>query len=269
MWLRCDAAATARVATMKMAVLGFVMRLRGTIPVHASAVMIGGKAVAFADDAWSGKSTTAAAFASLGHPVLSDDLLPIVDVNGAILPYPSHPRITMWPDSARGLFGGGEELPQLTPTYDKRYVDLQHGDRFQPAPVPLEVIYVLSARATDGEAMRIETIPPYNALMSLVGNTYGNYLLDGAMRALEFDLSSRVVNACSGATTHPDRSERNACATRVDDSLDLRRRSRQTKQYEQRGQQAAEAALFDAKTRHIRRHYPPDAKQYASPEKGR
>jgi hypothetical protein len=99
----------------------------------------------------------------------------------------------MWPDSVRALFGATEALPALTPTYDKRYVDLQNGDRFQPTPVPLEVIYVLSARGTDLETMRIETIRPQNALMSLVSNTYGNYLLDSAMRAVEFDLLSRVV----------------------------------------------------------------------------
>lgn len=174
-------------------VLGFIIRLRGIVPLHASAVMVGGRAVAFVGDAWAGKSTTAAAFASLGHAVLSDDLLPIVDVNGAILAYPSHPRLTMWPDSARALFGAAKDLPALTPTYDKRYVDLQNGDRFQPTPVPLEVIYVLGARGADLETMRIETIRPQNALMSLVSNTYGNYLLDGAMRAVEFDLLSRVV----------------------------------------------------------------------------
>ena len=174
-------------------VLGFIMRLRDIVPLHASAVMIGERAVAFVGDAWAGKSTTAAAFASLGHAVLSDDLLPIAHINGAILAYPSHPRLTMWPDSARALFGATEDLPALTPTYDKRYIDLQNGDRFQSTPVPLEVIYVLGARGTDLETMRIETIRPQNALMSLVSNTYGNYLLDSAMRAVEFDLLSRVV----------------------------------------------------------------------------
>lgn len=173
-------------------VLGFVLRLRGVVPLHASAVMIGGRGVAFVGDAWTGKSTTAAAFASLGYPVLSDDLLPIVETNETIVVYPSHPRITMWPDSARALFGGAE-LPQLTPTYDKRYLDLQSGDRFQPAPVPLEVIYVLGARAMDAREMRVESMRPQDALLSLVSNTYGNYLLEPAMRAVEFDLLSRVV----------------------------------------------------------------------------
>ena len=52
---------------------------------------------------------------------------------------------------------------------------------------------ILGARATDRETMRIDTMRPQHALMSLVSNTYGNYLLDGALRAEEFDLLSRVV----------------------------------------------------------------------------
>ena len=172
-------------------VLGFVMRLRGIVPLHASAVMIGESAVAFVGDAWMGKSTTAAAFASLGHAVLSDDLLPIAEWNGTILAYPSHPRLTMWPDAAK-MFGGAEDLPPLTPTYDKRYLALQGGRDFQPAPVPLEVIYVLGARGTDA-TMRIDPMRPQDALMMLVRNTYGNYLLDAAMRAVEFELLGGVV----------------------------------------------------------------------------
>jgi len=174
-------------------VLGFIMRLRGIVPLHASAVMMGEHAVAFVGDAWMGKSTTAAAFASMGHGVLSDDLLPIADSHGAILAYPSHPRLTMWPDAAK-MFGGAEDLPPLTPTYDKRYLALHDAGAgcFQPAPVPLEVIYVLGARATDA-TMRIDTMRPQDALMLLVRNTYGNYLLDATMRAVEFDLLARVV----------------------------------------------------------------------------
>lgn len=172
-------------------VLGFVMRLRGIVPLHASAVMIGESAVAFVGDAWMGKSTTAAAFASLGHAVLSDDLLPIAESNGAILAYPSHPRLTMWPDAAK-MFGGTGDLPQLTPTYDKRYLALHDAGCFQPTPVPLEVIYVLGARAPAAR-MSIDTMRPQDMLMVLVRNTYGNYLLDSAMRAVEFDLLGRVV----------------------------------------------------------------------------
>jgi hypothetical protein len=174
-------------------VLGFVMRLRGVVPLHASAVLIGTTAVAFLGDAWTGKSTTAAAFAGLGHHVLADDLLPIEETAGTILAYPSHPRLTIWPDSARALFGVAEELPSLTPSYEKRYLDLESGNLFQHTPVPLEVIYVLGDRRDAQKPLHIESMRPRDALMSLVCNSYGNYLLDASMRALEFDTLSRVV----------------------------------------------------------------------------
>jgi hypothetical protein len=173
-------------------VLGLVMRLRGIVPLHASAVMIGNRAVAFAGDAWTGKSTTAAAFAALGYPVLSDDLLPVVETAETILACPSHPRLTLWPDSARALFAS-DELPSLTPTYDKRYLDLEAGNRFHHTPVQLEVIYLLGDRTGTVQPVHIEPMRPQAALMALVGHTYGNYLLDGPMRAREFEMLGRVV----------------------------------------------------------------------------
>jgi hypothetical protein len=174
-------------------VLGFLIRLRGMVPLHASAVVVDDRAAAFVGDAWAGKSTTAAACAALGHAVLSDDLLPVVETAGTIVAYPSHPRLTMWPDSVRALFGQSRELPSLTPTYDKRYLDLEAGDRFQPTPVPLEVIYVLGDRATACRRLRVEPVHPRAALMALVKHTYGNYLLDAPMRAREFGVLSRVA----------------------------------------------------------------------------
>jgi hypothetical protein len=174
-------------------VLGFVMRLRGIVPLHASAVMIGSGATVFVGEAGAGKSTTAGAFAALGYGVLSDDLLPLVETQGRILAHPSYPRLTMWPDSVRALFGSSDELPALTPTYDKRYLDLQSGHRFRDAPLPLQVIYVLGDRTRTSPGLTVRPLRPQAALMALVSNTYGNYLLDETMRATEFDVLSRVA----------------------------------------------------------------------------
>ena len=55
-------------------VMGFVLRLRGQIPLHASAVDIGGSAILLMGPPGAGKSTTAACFAQLGNPLLSDDI---------------------------------------------------------------------------------------------------------------------------------------------------------------------------------------------------
>ncbi len=174
-------------------VLGFVMRLRGIVPLHASAVTIGSGAVVFTGEAGAGKSTIAGAFAALGYRVLSDDLLPLVEKDGLILAHPSYPRLTMWPDSAAALFGSLDELPSLTPTYDKRYLDLQSGHNFQDVPLTMDVIFVLAGRERALTGVTVQSLRPQAALMSLVVNTYGNYLLDETMRAREFDLLSRIV----------------------------------------------------------------------------
>ena len=174
-------------------VLGFVMRLRGIVPFHASAVMIGSGAVAFVGEAGAGKSTTAGAFAALGYRVLSDDLLPLVEKDGRALAHPSYPRLTVWPDSAAALFGSEDKLPALTPTYDKRYLDLQSGQQFQDSPLPLNAIYVLGSRERALTGVTVRSQRPQAALMCLVKNTYGNYLLDGTMRAMEFDVLSRIA----------------------------------------------------------------------------
>jgi hypothetical protein len=174
-------------------VLGFVMRLRGIVPLHASAVATGRGAIVFIGAPGSGKSTTAAACATLGYPVLSDDLLPILETEGRFVAHPSHPRLTVWPDSAAGLFGSADELPALTPTYEKRYLDLQGEGRFCGAPVPIDVIYTLGDRFGGSGVVEVRTLSQPAALMTLVSNTYGNYLLDAPMRAQEFDQLSRLA----------------------------------------------------------------------------
>jgi hypothetical protein len=54
--------------------MGFLLRQRGYLALHASAVAIDGQGVLFVGDSGSGKSTTAAAFHSRGHDLLADDV---------------------------------------------------------------------------------------------------------------------------------------------------------------------------------------------------
>ena len=175
-------------------VLAFVLRLRGSVPLHASAVVIDGRAVLFVGDSWAGKSSTAAAFSILGFPVLSDDIVRIDVGDGDLAAYPSHPRLNVWPDSAATLFGAPDALPVHSETYGKHYLDLlAAGYPFQDAPVPVETIYVLKERSAHPEPPAIRLMPPRAALMALVGQTYGNCLLDRPMRAREFDVLCRLV----------------------------------------------------------------------------
>lgn len=175
-------------------ILGFVLRLRGTVCLHASAVAVDDRAVALVGLPGAGKSTTAAAFACSGFPVLSDDVVALADKGTEFLVQPGYPRVNLWPDSVQRLFGSEDALPRITPTWDKRYLTLgENGRRFASGPLPLGAIYILDGRDSLSTPV-IEGVSGNEAFMALVANTYVNYLLDQAMRRTEFDVLSRVVS---------------------------------------------------------------------------
>ncbi len=188
-------------------VLGFVLRLRGRTCLHASAVAVDGRALALVGPAGAGKSTTAAALADRGCPVLSDDMLPLEPAPAGLLAHPAYPRLRLWPESVQHLYGSPDALPPLTPTWDKRYLDVAGGARrFQAEALPLGAVYLLGERSDAADAPAVGPLPPAGRLFALAQNTYVNYLLDRAMRASEFELLGRAAAAVPlrRATPHAD-----------------------------------------------------------------
>jgi hypothetical protein len=185
-------------------VMGFVLRLHGVVCLHASAVAVGDRAIALVGLPGAGKSTTAAAFASAGFPVLSDDILALADQVTQFLVQPGYPRVNLWPDSVQRLFGSEDALPRITPTWEKRYLPLdQNGHHFASSPLPLGAIYILDSRDASLTAPIIEGVPGKEAFMALAANTYVNYLLDQEMRRREFDVLGRVVSEIPVRQVHP------------------------------------------------------------------
>lgn len=176
-------------------VIGFVLRLRGTVCLHASAVAVGDRAIALVGLPGVGKSTTAAAFGCAGFAVLSDDIVALVNKGAQFLVQPGYPRVNLWPDSVLTLFGSEEALPRITPTWKKRYMPLgQNGHCFASRALPLGAIYILDSREATRTAPIVEEVHGKEAFLALVTNTYVNYLLDQDMRGIEFDVLSRLVS---------------------------------------------------------------------------
>ena len=179
-------------------ILGFVLRLRGIVCLHASAIAVGDRCIGILAPAGHGKSTTAAAFARLGHPVLTDDILALVDGGDRFLAQPGYPRLRLWPRSVEALFGTVDALPRITPehpVWDKRYLDLSdNGFRFQRRPLPLAAIYI-GQRSEESPIPRLEPLSVREGLLVLVRGAYSSYLLDRYMRAQEFDLLSRLARS--------------------------------------------------------------------------
>lgn len=175
-------------------IMGFVLRRLGIMSLHASAVCIAAQAVLLCGESAAGKSTTAAALARAGVPVLTEDISPICGENGTLYVEPGYPRVCLWPDAVEKLFGTPEALPQLTPTWEKRFLPLDgvHA-RFEPERQPLGAIYLLAPRTAEADAPRIESLGKREALLQLVQNTYMNWLLDRTQRAAELDVLARIV----------------------------------------------------------------------------
>lgn len=180
-------------------ILGFVLRLRDVVSLHASAVAAGSSAIAILAASGGGKSTTAAEFVRLGLKVISDDVVALRRRATEFGVSPGCPRLNLWPDSAEALYGDSESLPRLIPRggsndwWDKRFADLQPGWDFQESELPLAAIYALSDRSADAVRTSIESMSAQDAFVWLTDCTYVNYALDGKMRATEFELLADLV----------------------------------------------------------------------------
>ena len=191
-------------------VMGFVLRVRGVTPLHASAVQIGAASVILSGSAGAGKSTTAAALALRGAPVLCEDIAALQEGDGRFLVRPGYPRVCLWPDSVEKLFGSFDALPNLTPNWEKKFLGLDGTRaRFASQTMPLAAIYLLGERSEDGSAPRIEGISAKEALLELVQNTYMNAFLNKEQRASEFELLGRLVNLvpCKKIVAHKEASK--------------------------------------------------------------
>jgi hypothetical protein len=174
-------------------VLGLLLRLRGVTCLHASAVSIENRSVAFVGAEGAGKSTTAAAFARQGHAVISDDVVALAEVGGGFRVMPAYPHLCLWPDSVQMLYGSSETLPRFSTGWEKRRLALgDQGTSFENRSLPLGAIYLLGDRRPD-QAPFVEGVRPQAGLLSLVADTFANKILDREMRAREFTVLGRLV----------------------------------------------------------------------------
>lgn len=175
-------------------VMGYALRRRGIMALHASTVRLFDHAVALCGDSGFGKSTTAAALALRRVPVLAEDISPVVEVEESLHVEPGYPRVCLWPEAVKALLGAPDALPRLTPTWEKCYLPLDGlSAQFESARRPLGAVYVFAARVEDAHAPRIEELGKREALLELIQNTYMNWLLDREQRAAELDALAKLV----------------------------------------------------------------------------
>jgi hypothetical protein len=136
---------------------------------HASAVMIGGRAVAFVGKSGRGKSTLTASFAAAGHPVVTDDCLLLQAGPSGVEAVPTYPSLRLWGDAVNALgrpWGRWQSVAEYS-----RKIRLTNRLRdpipFCVNPVPLGCVYLLDKLGASRPA-RIEPLSQREAFIQLI-----------------------------------------------------------------------------------------------------
>ena len=185
-------------ASFETYVLGILMKavlIKKDIPsLHASAVVIGGRAVAFLGPNGVGKSSLAAAFVSAGYTLLTDDLLRLNLDDTRVWAYPGPAFLKLLPDARQSLAGFDVGVP-MDPAADKWLfalpAELQCRER-----VSLAAVYSLigpDGGHPDSE-VAIHRLTPREALAEVVYGTHMDRVVEADRATSFFDAAKRITS---------------------------------------------------------------------------
>ncbi|HEV8516265.1 MAG TPA: hypothetical protein VGQ47_01340 [Candidatus Limnocylindrales bacterium] len=188
--------------------LAFLLHQRGHLALHASGILMAGRAHLFLGQPGAGKSTLAAACRRAGMTVLTDDLAAIEIAAGSPVLHPGVPMLKLTPAAATFL---GEEDRAVVPLGFARQ---KRGRPIEPAgerPFPLAAIHVLA----EGRRVERERIASLDAIAELVRHSFlARVLLDSGTAGEHLGQCARVV---SGVPI--DRLRRPRDLTRLDEAV--------------------------------------------------
>lgn len=170
-------------------VLAVLLHQMGHPVLHASAVAGPRGALVFMGECGCGKSTIAAALWAHGFPLVTDDVLTIIDENDSLMVAPGTPNIKILPEAARTLGYLPEELPGFSPDLDKRSLHLDTGTF--PHPLPIECAFVIS----EGDTQEIEPLSASEAMIETIRHSYCARILNGQRVAMHFGQCARLAES--------------------------------------------------------------------------
>ena len=164
-------------------VIAIALHLQGAVLLHASSVVMNGKAIVFAGTSGSGKSTTAAILHRLGYPVLSDDVTELAGTRALA----SIPAMRLWPDVVHALFGENAVFPDRAPSWDKKLVVIE-----QAPAAEIAAVLFLDQRA---DTPHLQRLAPRDAWRRLMANIYTSMLPGEATARHIFEVTSALADA--------------------------------------------------------------------------
>jgi hypothetical protein len=176
-------------------VLSFSLLSYGCDPLHATAVVIDGEAVAFLGNCGYGKSTLGAAFVARGFPILTDDVLALRAQNGRWMAHAGPQRVKLFPSVARKVLTRSNGDP-LNPDTSKLVLPLRNGEAASRT-VPIKALYVLSdpkpRRSAKRPRVHIAPLHGPAAFLALTRSAFNLIQTDRPRLANHFTIAARLA----------------------------------------------------------------------------
>lgn len=159
--------------------LSFALLRQGHEPLHATAVVIGGQAIAFLGSSGFGKSSLAAAFLADGHRLLTDDMLILRHTDRGYEAQPGPRRIKLFPKMADRFLAGTVSAVPMNSETEKLVLPLS-ADQRQHGGAPLRALYVLAPPSAVRRKQRIElrSLTTRETFVGLVRGTFNPLISD-------------------------------------------------------------------------------------------
>lgn len=172
-------------------ILAAALHAAGTLSLHASAVVLGDRAIGLIGPKRHGKSTLSLALVSAGGALLTDDTFP-VEIGAEVRGLPGLHAARLWEDSASRV-GLGQVIP-AEPGGKLIYSHLP-ADSISHDPAPLAALYLLSPiPPVEGEAaVRRTRLPSIQSALAMIGHAKLAPLLQGEVGEL-LNAATRLTN---------------------------------------------------------------------------
>jgi len=159
--------------------LSFALIKQGIEPLHATAVVVDGGAIAFVGESGEGKSVLAAAFIGAGHRLVTDDLLVVTPEGETLVVHPGPPRIKLFRELATLIPGPQTPSWRLATGHPKELIPLS-GDCAVDAPVPLRAVYALDRPENGDVDVAIARLSGRDSALALIESTFNVRVTDAA-----------------------------------------------------------------------------------------
>lgn len=171
-------------------VLALALHQQDVLSLHASAVSIGGKAIALLAPKMHGKSTLATALVRSGARLISDDTVPVTP-DAVPMVRPGVHQLRLWKDSAQRL--ATDRMGEATAS---RKLVLDHLDEadVERKPVPLAAAYVLlPAPASEPQAATRNALADIQGTLALIEHAKIGPLLGRKDAGIMFEQAAAIA----------------------------------------------------------------------------